>query len=117
MKLIVNPILTVCLLFFTTIVFAQQAMPLSEKLKGLILLSSEEMQSKQMKIDGKKIPVYLEDGSRTEGKAMFTLLSTGTNTLDAYADGQKEIKAYVLRPITEVETQKYAHLLMGDKLK
>jgi thiol-disulfide isomerase/thioredoxin len=77
-----------------------------EYLKGLSIASEDELNGKQVSLDGETFPVYNEKGERIRGMEMMTALTSGNYFPDFYMDVNKEIKAVVLRAATEDEKKK-----------
>jgi len=74
-----------------------------EFLKGLVKASEEDLGQQQIMLDGESIPVYKTDGTRVKGMELMQMMMKNEYYPDIYIDESKEIKAFLLRPITPEE--------------
>ncbi len=59
--------------------------------------------SKPLQFNSMTTPMYTEDGTRLSEEELARLLNSGDYVAEPYMDEKKEIKAFVLRPVTEKE--------------
>ncbi|WP_346880964.1 TlpA disulfide reductase family protein [uncultured Algibacter sp.] len=86
-------------------------------LKGLTKASENDLSDQEIALDGESIPVYDIKGERIRGMEMMKAMVSGDYKSDYYIDTNKEIKAIVLRFLTEDEKKQMEDIQgdMGDK--
>ncbi len=75
-------------------------------LPGLTKANLDELKNTEMRLDGETVPIYHMDGKRVQGMEMMTALMSGAYSPDPYVDSENEIKAYVLRKLSDEEMTK-----------
>lgn len=94
-------LLLLCVLLHTKKSFSQENnFPF---LKDLTKMEMIDLVGRDLKIDGVSIPIYNSEGKKIEKDELMELFSTDENTIDAYQNKNKEIKAIIVRKKNESE--------------
>lgn len=72
-------------------------------LKTLHKANGEDLNGKEISLDGESIPVYDLNGQRIKGMTLMNAFMTGDFVPDFYLNSQKDIKLVILRKPTEAE--------------
>lgn len=91
------------LLSIPILTLAQESVPEFLADQNLHKAKEDEMQGQQIMLDGVSIPVYTMEGKKIEGMAIMEMMMKGEMMPDIYMNEEKEIKAFVMRPMTADE--------------
>ena len=79
-------------------------------LPGLVKANLSELKNVEMKLDGETIPIYFKDGKRVKGMEMMNALMSGAYSPEPYVNSENEIKAYLLRELSDKEMKSVEEL-------
>jgi peroxiredoxin len=87
-------------------------------LKGLVKAGDIDLIDKEIEFDGESFPVYTTEGKRVRGNIMMELLMSNKYIPDFYMDKEKEIRAAVLRLVSDEEQKMMLEMnaqMMGER--
>lgn len=80
-------------------------------LKGLTKATEADIDPNQeISLDPAVMPIYDEAGKRLNEEEVNALFVSGDYLPEPYIDGNKQVKAFVIRPLTEEEKQMFAEM-------